>query len=152
MHVLTVASSIVVFAQDGVTFEPDRPWLRVKLSDTADLKCCFTKGKSVKFTWVKHCNNASTKSHGEQNVEISDRVTTTDKVDKNKNIVCGYLNFKSVELNDTGMYQCRLNVSTILFSHGTYLQVYSEYVYLCVVVEGVLFAVQTYQKCQYVCV
>eukprot|EP00064_Thunnus_orientalis_P011638 superscaffoldBa00001697_g11669 len=107
-----------------VILEADQTWLRVKLSDGATLKCCYKvrKGSNpLKFTWIKHVKGFNNTQNKEV-VDISDNVTTNESEDNNS-VFCGELLFKSVKLNDTGLYRCRLNDSEIL-THGTYLQVY----------------------------
>ncbi|XP_070768719.1 B-cell antigen receptor complex-associated protein alpha chain [Enoplosus armatus] len=119
---LLLCSFVVVFALGEVSLEVDRPFLRVKLFEAAVLKCCYTTRVSVDFTWARRVQ-PSNMTLGPDAVQFPDRATQGNtKVDE---IFCGTLTFKSVELNDTGLYQCLLNGSDVhLFTHGTYLQVY----------------------------
>ncbi|XP_013872710.1 B-cell antigen receptor complex-associated protein alpha chain [Austrofundulus limnaeus] len=101
-------------ALEKVELEPDQPFLRVLLSDTAELKCCY-KGNKQAFFWVKRMPNSSVYK---VNISVSEHEVKYDHDVKH----CSTLTFKNVQLNDTGLYQCQLGSST--FTHGTYLQVY----------------------------
>uniref|UniRef100_A0A3P9JZ26 CD79a molecule, immunoglobulin-associated alpha n=1 Tax=Oryzias latipes TaxID=8090 RepID=A0A3P9JZ26_ORYLA len=94
----------------------DRPFQRIRLSDRAELKCCFENWDKG-FHWVK----SKKASERVEEVAMSELVTATNRMPIKEN--CSILTFKSVQLNDTGMYLCRLNVSFI-HTHGTYMQVY----------------------------
>ncbi|KAA8591716.1 B-cell antigen receptor complex-associated protein alpha chain [Etheostoma spectabile] len=116
---ILLCSVVVVIAQNEVTLEPDRPFLRIQVFQRAVLECCYsTIGTSVTFTWIKLAQN---KTLAQRAVEFSDTVTKDSKIDKS----CGTLTFHRVQLSDSGLYQCWLNGSSGgLLSHGTYLQVY----------------------------
>lgn len=101
-----------------VELESDQPFLRVLLSDSAELKCCY-KGKKQDFAWVKRISSSQI-----YKVNISDSEEV--KQDHSDDKQCATLTFKNVQLNDTGLYQCQLG-SREVYTHGTYLQVYSEY-------------------------
>ncbi|XP_072249357.1 B-cell antigen receptor complex-associated protein alpha chain [Leuresthes tenuis] len=102
-------------AQSQVILQADRPFLRVRFRDKADLKCCY-EGVSSHLNWYRQ--NDSSKPH---------LVTTLDHktidYSNDKNVHCSTLTFTSVLLEDTGLYHCLLNVSGV-FTHGTYMQVY----------------------------
>ncbi|XP_044214818.1 B-cell antigen receptor complex-associated protein alpha chain [Thunnus albacares] len=122
--IFLLCSFFVVFAQGEVILEADQTWLRVKLSDEATLKCCYKVHggpNSVIPTWIKHVK-ALNGTLNKEKVKNSENVTVRDR-EENNSVFCGKLFFKSVELNDTGLYRCHLNVSEIL-TYGTYLQVY----------------------------
>ncbi|XP_053182350.1 B-cell antigen receptor complex-associated protein alpha chain [Scomber japonicus] len=120
-----LCSFIVLSAQGEVTVKDDRTWIRVKISDNVVLKCCYEdtdEPSQVKLTWVnvvKAANNTYAKQLVERSHVIKDK-----KDDKFSKEVCGTLEFTSVRLNDTGLYQCRLDGSRVYHTHGTYLQVY----------------------------
>lgn len=120
----------MVIAQDEVNFKPDIRYLRVQLDDPADLKCCYTTNvKSLQLTWVIRVQ-ALNATASPKTVNSSDLVTMEHKTKSDPE--CGTLSFKSVKLNDTGLYQCWLASGNIyLFSHGTYLQVYSKCLHVC---------------------
>lgn len=101
---------------------PDRPYLRVKFNEPATLQCCYSTKVSLEFIWVKRVQAYNITMVPEK-VKYTDRVTKEQQ--KEQHQFCGLLRFKSVEVNDTGLYQCRLNKSTV-HTHGTYLQVHSE--------------------------
>ncbi|XP_038566910.1 B-cell antigen receptor complex-associated protein alpha chain [Micropterus salmoides] len=112
-----LCSIVVVIAQGEVSLEADRPFLRVKLFETAILKCCY-KSNVKNVTWAKHKRNESIPI-----LPLSDSVTTNNTEDNG--IFCGILTLKSARLNDTGFYWCVLIDGSILdYTHGTYLQVY----------------------------
>ncbi|XP_036929666.1 B-cell antigen receptor complex-associated protein alpha chain isoform X2 [Acanthopagrus latus] len=116
-----LCSFVVAVAPDEVAIMPDRPYLRVELNEPATLECCYsTKVESLDFIWAKRVQGHNS-TIGPEKVMYTDRVTKTRS--KTGDQVCGLLKFKSVEVNDTAMYQCFLNGSSIL-SHGTYLQVH----------------------------
>lgn len=57
-----------------------------------------------------------------------DRVTTYREQDA-AGVWCGFLTIREVRFNDSGLYQCYLNHSALrpsVYTHGTFLQVYSE--------------------------
>ncbi|XP_037532510.1 B-cell antigen receptor complex-associated protein alpha chain [Nematolebias whitei] len=105
------------FALAGLSLDPDRPSLRVLLSDTASLECCY-EGGPQNFTWVKLNSTFSSPQH----VTISEPHHVVKYIDTGSKHCCT-LTFKEVHLNDTGLYQCLLKPSAV-FTHGTYLQVY----------------------------
>lgn len=127
----------MVVAQEEVNFKVDRLYYNVPHNERADLECCYTTNlESLKPTWVVIVRDGNTTT-GPQPVSFSDTVTMGEK--KKLNATCGTLSFKTVQMSDIGFYQCWLNSSNIqLFSHGTYLHVYSEYVCM----YGVLTAVR----------
>lgn len=142
-------------AEDEVNLKPDMPYLRVQLSDPAYLECCYTTNvKSLESTWVIRSRSveADNATLTPRYVNSSDLVTMGHKPDSG--VTCGTLSFKSVQLNDSGLYLCWLNSSKIyIFSHGTYLHVYSECCFMCsAVVGGVLTAVPISRICWQACV
>ncbi|XP_031144588.1 B-cell antigen receptor complex-associated protein alpha chain [Sander lucioperca] len=115
---ILLCSFVVGIAQNKVTLEPDRPFLRIQVSQRAVLECCYSTSASVTFTWIKHSPN---KTQAPQHVEPGSETAQDSKIDKS----CGTLTFRRVQLNDSGLYQCWLNGSDFsILSHGTYLQVY----------------------------
>ncbi|KAF1388166.1 hypothetical protein PFLUV_G00087390 [Perca fluviatilis] len=112
---LLLCSFVVGIAQNEITLEPDRPFLRIHVSQRAVLECCFRANVSVNTTWIKHPSNKTLAPHA---VAFSGREAKDHKI----NLFCGNLTFNAVQLNDSGLYQCLLN--NRLLSHGTYLQVY----------------------------
>ncbi|CAB1422804.1 unnamed protein product [Pleuronectes platessa] len=118
--IFVLCSFAVGVTPSGVTFEADVPFLKKPLSEKADLECCYTAGKSSpKFVWVR--------SFLYDNVTIGPlAVNRSSDVTRDGNkpgIQCHTLSMTSVQLNDSGLYQCRLNGSKV-YSHGTYLHVY----------------------------
>ncbi|KAM6994559.1 B-cell antigen receptor complex-associated protein alpha chain [Tautogolabrus adspersus] len=112
-----LCSFVVVIAQAEVTLKADRPFLWVQHKHTAALECCYTnKGNLESFTWVRHFQEGK-KNKGPVNVTLTDFVT------QDQSTSCGVLNFLTVQMNDSGLYQCWLRDSK-RFTHGTYLHVY----------------------------
>ncbi|XP_012737378.2 B-cell antigen receptor complex-associated protein alpha chain [Fundulus heteroclitus] len=103
-------------ASAEMTLEPDRPFLRVQLFDSAVLKCCFRNG-AKDFTWMKHISRNSQMTP----VILSESVIQS--YFEPNGTQCGQLTLNEVQLNDTGFYQCLFNKSKVL-THGTYLQVF----------------------------
>nr|XP_046189633.1 B-cell antigen receptor complex-associated protein alpha chain-like isoform X2 [Oncorhynchus gorbuscha] len=111
-----------------VTLEPDRPSLRVQLSHTAHLRCCYsaTRG-AVETTWfisVQTVNGTS----APQGVDRRDNHVTVDGGNLTAaGVMCHTLILREARLNDSGLYQCFLNHSALrhsVYTHGTFLQVY----------------------------
>lgn len=116
--VFVLCSLGVGFTQGEVLLMADRPYLKVWLFDPADLYCCY-EGEPKGITWVRRVKANNTGYL--QSVEVSERVTTRDNL--KGGILCGTLTITSVQLNDSGLYHCKLN-GTETYTHGTYLHVY----------------------------
>ncbi|XP_076593642.1 B-cell antigen receptor complex-associated protein alpha chain [Chaetodon auriga] len=117
-------SFVVAMAQAEVKLQPDRPFLRVPLYGRADLECCYntTSEKSLSLTWIVRVQNGN-KTEIEKIVNTAN--VETARARRVKDTHCHTLTIRSVQLNDTGMYQCWLNNSGInLYTHGTVLQVH----------------------------
>ncbi|MEQ2279178.1 hypothetical protein AMECASPLE_006742 [Ameca splendens] len=106
-----------------IKLDPDRPFLRVPFSGTADLKCCYKDGPQ-NFTWIKSNSSKVSKKNQMHTVIMSEDVIQSTTESEGK--LCGILTLRNVKLSDTGLYQCSLNKE--VQTHGTYLQVFSEYV------------------------
>nr|XP_046158846.1 LOW QUALITY PROTEIN: B-cell antigen receptor complex-associated protein alpha chain-like [Oncorhynchus gorbuscha] len=109
-----------------VTQEPDRPSLKVQLSHTASLRCCYSvTGGTVDTTWVTSPHMVNGILRG---VDWRDnRVTVDGGEPDGSGVMCHTLILREVRLNDTGLYQCFLNHSTLrpsVYTHGTFLHVY----------------------------
>ncbi|XP_061574435.1 B-cell antigen receptor complex-associated protein alpha chain [Cololabis saira] len=113
--VFFVFGSLVGVIAQEMRLEADRPSMRVTVSDQATLKCCCNKEPS-NFTWIKYQSNSKM-----VHVTLSDFVVKGNQ-SVHRDLWCGTLTFKSVQLNDTGLYQCYLTGT--IFTYGTYLQVY----------------------------
>lgn len=117
--VIIVLCSLAGIAQGEVFLQADRPYLRVSRSDTADLKCCY-KGEFERRVWIRRFKF-------DKNPPILEGVTSSKRVTEGDSQEdggwCGTLKITSVQLNDSGLYQCYLNKSK-LYTHGTYLHVY----------------------------
>ncbi|XP_060937658.1 B-cell antigen receptor complex-associated protein alpha chain [Limanda limanda] len=114
--IFVLCSFAVGVAPSGVTFESDVPFLEKALSQDADLECCYTtEERHPKFVWVKSFHNVNV-TIGPHAVNRSGHVIKSEKH-------CSTLSLTSVQLNDSGLYQCRLKGSEVS-SHGTYLHVY----------------------------
>ncbi|KAM4735221.1 B-cell antigen receptor complex-associated protein alpha chain [Anableps anableps] len=109
----------VVASDSNVILEPDRPFLRVKFFDTANLECCYKNGPK-NFSWIKR-HSFSPKINF---MNRSEPTLQNYSVSHGKQ--CAYLTLKNVNVEDTGMYQCILhkNMTTDIYTYGTYLQVF----------------------------
>uniref|UniRef100_A0A3B3DQY6 CD79a molecule, immunoglobulin-associated alpha n=1 Tax=Oryzias melastigma TaxID=30732 RepID=A0A3B3DQY6_ORYME len=103
------------FVEAEVILGRDKPFERIQLSDKAELKCCFQN-------WDKGSHWVKSRPFKEVEVfKVSENVSVTDQTTDNTK--CSTLTFRSVNLNDTGMYHCRLN-GISMYTHGTYMKVY----------------------------
>lgn len=135
-------SFTVAISQDDVTLESDDPYMRVQVSEEVVLKCCFTTKKSVKYTWVRSFQSDK-KMIGPKHIKNG----TAQGKDVSQ---CGYLKLESVKLNDSGLYQCQLKYNEDILTHGTYLQIYSEYINVCVLAHCILYRCVIYVTWQVV--
>ncbi|XP_068616445.1 B-cell antigen receptor complex-associated protein alpha chain [Brachionichthys hirsutus] len=117
-----LCSLAVVEAQHEVNLKADRPYVRVRLGDSAALDCCYATNLSLESIWVIRAQDVNV-IRVPESVNASDLVTIGDR--RESDTLCGTLSFKSVQLNDSGLYQCFLKSNEVhLFTHGTYMQVY----------------------------
>ncbi|KAF3692135.1 B-cell antigen receptor complex-associated protein alpha chain [Channa argus] len=119
--IFVLCSFAVITAEDSVKLEEDVPFLSVPLWGEAKMECCLfidNPRVSVNFTWWRKSYNNQKRTMVEDLVRNGN--TNTEHSGSRR---CGTINIKSVMLNDSGLYQCLLNV-TKSFTHGTYLQVY----------------------------
>lgn len=102
--------------------DPDKPYLNVPLGGSAEMECCYTSAETLTATWVVNVlRNLTVHTHV---VKSSELVTVRSRM---RASVCSVLLLKSAQLSDIGLYQCLLNTSDVhLFSHGTFLHVYSK--------------------------
>uniref|UniRef100_A0A8C6TE38 CD79a molecule, immunoglobulin-associated alpha n=1 Tax=Neogobius melanostomus TaxID=47308 RepID=A0A8C6TE38_9GOBI len=114
--ILLFCSSYVLSVQCVVTLQADCPSIKVEVSRSAVLECCFTNGKE-NFVWIKTSQHANKtmETHIVQDAEIDER--------SDEEIQCGILTLSHAKQEDTGFYRCYLNISKVV-THGTYLQVY----------------------------
>ncbi|XP_016301268.1 B-cell antigen receptor complex-associated protein alpha chain-like [Sinocyclocheilus anshuiensis] len=99
--------------------EADKPLERVALSHEATIRCCYHWNKKPHVTWIINIQN----TNGTTMPSIVNQ--SKDVIEEKDGVKCHLLFFKSVRLNDTGLYQCKLNHDTLhIFTHGTFLQVY----------------------------
>ncbi|XP_008322193.2 B-cell antigen receptor complex-associated protein alpha chain [Cynoglossus semilaevis] len=118
LTVLALCSFAMGAVHSELTWRPDNPYMSFALFEPAELMCCFTvtSGNTGSVHWVRSFNGAGTIS-----VNLKDGVTSNTQSYRGEN--CSVLIFKSVKLNDSGLYQCLLNTKGH-FSHGTYMQVF----------------------------
>lgn len=108
---------------EDLQLEPDEPLLRVQVSQEATVRCCYRCKESPEVSWIKNTPaiNGTT---------MPDLVTFTKNVmnkpeGEKDGVICHSLVFKSVSVNDMGLYQCKLKHGLLtFFSHGTFLQIY----------------------------
>ncbi|KAG8009933.1 B-cell antigen receptor complex-associated protein alpha chain [Nibea albiflora] len=96
------------------------------LSGRAGLECCYSyTGGKLDMGWIKWIKGIN-KTQVPLAMKSSDDVDIKTKHETGNNKHCGTLTFKSVKMDETGLYQCWLNSSVGIYSHGTYLHVYSS--------------------------
>ncbi|XP_051722346.1 B-cell antigen receptor complex-associated protein alpha chain isoform X2 [Ctenopharyngodon idella] len=109
------------FWAEGLKLEADVPFQRVPVTHEAAIRCCYRWEMEHKVDWFKHV-------HAIKETEskiINDSDTVKMMKNETKGVKCNFLLLKSTQLNDTGLYQCKLHHSTLqTFTHGTFLQVY----------------------------
>lgn len=104
--------------------------MRVQLSHTASLRCCYsaTRG-AVETTWFISIQTVNS-TYATQGVDRRDNRVTVDGGNLTAaGVMCHTLILREARLNDSGLYQCFLNHSALwppLYTHGTFLHVYSE--------------------------
>lgn len=125
---MLLISSTVGSSDDEVVLESDVAFKKALVSQTVQLTCCFTlkaKHTSLTYTWIKHFYDS----------EYAMNYTVLGDPNKQSlpfHKTCGNLTLKSVDPTNSGFYQCRLTgIEPELYTHGTYLQVYREYMGLC---------------------
>ncbi|XP_070822865.1 B-cell antigen receptor complex-associated protein alpha chain [Chaetodon trifascialis] len=121
---LLLCSFVVVMARAEVKLQPDKPFERVPLYGRAHLECCFntTNEKSLKLTWVLFVQTGNTTLN---RTIVNTTNVETGRARRVKDTHCHTLTIHSVQLNDTGLYQCSLsNGGNNLYTHGTFLQVH----------------------------
>lgn len=132
--VVLLCSIFVVIAQCEVILEPDVPSLKVQVSLPATLLCCYKPiGIPTSCNWTKLFRK-SNMTLGPRFMKASDRVVVDD-TDTEGGKVCCNLTFKSVTMNDTGMYRCWIKDGNI-FTHGTYLRVFEPLLKIINLGEG----------------
>lgn len=134
---------VVAVAEMG--FGNDRPSKMVKLGGSATLECCCKKdwkGNQATVTWFARIYKGNNSSNG-SNAKIKDKdnpkeITTLNSTEDITidNLMspgrCGKITFKSVKLEDTGIYHCSFtHLGSPIYSHGTYMHVYSECLCVC---------------------
>ncbi|NP_001187165.1 B-cell antigen receptor complex-associated protein alpha chain precursor [Ictalurus punctatus] len=101
----------------------DVPSLRLAISQTASMSCCYTGIVRVPSQWIRLVMNSRNTTKRTSINETNARVKL-DQGQRNKQH-CEILILKDIVLNDTGLYQCVLTESNnTVFTPGTFLQVY----------------------------
>ncbi|KAM9309706.1 B-cell antigen receptor complex-associated protein alpha chain [Pholidichthys leucotaenia] len=120
--IFALCSLAVGIALGDVVLRADRPFLGVPLAEPVTLECCYKESTEVRFSWVRHFQ---TKDKTIEQVTVKESPRLIRGEHKHDDWSCQTLTFDSVQLDDTGFYQCFLNGSNIpIYTHGTYLQVY----------------------------
>ncbi|KAJ8354731.1 hypothetical protein SKAU_G00222980 [Synaphobranchus kaupii] len=114
-----------------VTLYKDRPLLRAMALNTAELECCYeVKGVTVEPIWVVSVimTNGTKRYLETTQVAIDDQRVTPERAKAPKEgLPCYILKVREVDMNDTGLYRCLLNHTSLysyINTHGTFLQVY----------------------------
>ncbi|KAK2903012.1 hypothetical protein QQF64_010103 [Cirrhinus molitorella] len=108
---------------DSLKLEGDKPFVRVALSQKATIHCCYRWTIKPHVTWIKTINNVNgTAIRSLVNLPEAEMNKPAEVIN---GATCHSLVFKEVQLSDTGLYQCKLNHSSLhIFTHGTFFQVY----------------------------
>ncbi|XP_071400351.1 B-cell antigen receptor complex-associated protein alpha chain [Centroberyx affinis] len=124
-YIIIVAFSLVVAQGKTVTLQPDRPSLRLQLSQVARLYCCYDASVEVVNSWFhKRFVSSGNSLVSTQQLNLS---TTRHAFNEGKSNGCYTLKIMEVQFNDTGLYQCLVSShehKISVYTHGTYLQVY----------------------------
>ncbi|XP_073728228.1 B-cell antigen receptor complex-associated protein alpha chain [Misgurnus anguillicaudatus] len=111
--------------QAKIQLEADQPFQRVPVSQQASIECCYRCEEKLHFTWIMNVHTIN-RTTSLQIVNSSDKVTFKPIREAN-GVKCHELVLQNVQIEDTGLYQCFLNLTTpriAIFTHGTFLQVY----------------------------
>ncbi|XP_043116205.1 B-cell antigen receptor complex-associated protein alpha chain [Puntigrus tetrazona] len=104
---------------DDLTLEADKPLERVAFSEEATVRCCYQWDRPHNFTWIVNIHN----TNGIIRPVLENLLNKSDT--GTNGATCHSLVFKSVRINDTGLYQCKLHSNSFhIYTHGTFLQVY----------------------------
>ncbi|XP_056123767.1 B-cell antigen receptor complex-associated protein alpha chain [Rhinichthys klamathensis goyatoka] len=109
--------------EEELKLEADEPFQRVAVDHKATVRCCYRWKESPGVIWIMNVQtiNGTTLP---RLVNQSENVTPMP-MDETNGVKCHSLVFKSLQLNDTGLYQCKLNLGSLhAFTHGTFLQAY----------------------------
>lgn len=101
----------------------DIPSLRLAISQTANMSCCYTASVAVPNHWIK------TVMISRNNTEYTVMNKTSVRVKFDNSTIsgqhCEMLILNDIDVNDTGLYQCFLKESdNVVSTPGTFLQVY----------------------------
>ncbi|CAM4701005.1 unnamed protein product [Leuciscus chuanchicus] len=109
--------------EEELKLEADEPYLRVAVDHNATVRCCYCWNKSPNITWIVN-DPPINGTILPRLVNQSDNVIHR-KIDETDGVKCHSLDFKSIQLNYTGLYQCKLSHGSLhTFTHGTFLLVY----------------------------
>lgn len=127
--ILFLCGCAVVFPDrnNRVIPEADRPSLRVQISHTAHLQCCYSSSVGpLNSTWISTLNLGNGITIPREINSSHPRATfKTDKTVEER--WCQHLTLSMVRLEDAGLYHCHLTHSpqrVSEYTHGTFLQVY----------------------------
>lgn len=91
----------------------------------ATVRCCYRWKENPNITWI--LNDPPINGTIVPRLVNQSENVTPKKMEENSGVKCHSLVFKSIQLNYTGLYQCKLNHGSLhAFTHGTFLLVYSE--------------------------
>ncbi|CAL8247493.1 unnamed protein product [Lota lota] len=109
-----------------VTLDADQPFMKMEVSGTAILKCCYNNNgnDTVNYSWIITTVIANHAAHNHQLVNVSEE--RVEEGEEKGRSLCRVLVLKKLRFSDAGLYRCVLNSHGItgVFSHGTFLQVY----------------------------
>lgn len=123
---LSFLAAVANGKQAMVQLEADQPFQRVPVSQKATIQCCFRCEENPHVTWIMNIHTANGTTIP-RFMNLSDEVKA-EPMTAVYGVKCHWLILMSVRLADTALYQCYLNLTSpriAIFTHGTFLQVYT---------------------------
>ncbi|KAM9436696.1 B-cell antigen receptor complex-associated protein alpha chain [Clarias gariepinus] len=129
--ICVLAAAANVASPFNVKLFHDRPGLRLAISETATMKCCYSTMNEVNIKWEQTVMNFFNTT---ESVTVNDKfyrvkIKNESKTKRESNYMCSILILDDIKVNDSGLYQCSLkeknkNSNITFYTPGTFLQVY----------------------------
>ncbi|XP_076868868.1 B-cell antigen receptor complex-associated protein alpha chain [Brachyhypopomus gauderio] len=113
-----------------VQLQADKTSIRVPVFHDATMDCCYSCNATLSVTWMVIIMVSHSLNNTSPNILSDKRMEVVGGPKKGKDVSCMRLNLRNVTVNDTGLYQCRLNHTDLrgtLLTPGTYLQVFKPF-------------------------
>ncbi|KAI1886278.1 hypothetical protein AGOR_G00212360 [Albula goreensis] len=126
----TVSTVLTNHGWEKIKLADDKPSLRAMVTEIAELHCCFeVVGVNLIPIWVVTVGryNGTNVTMETREVPLEERITSEKKPVSKDRFPCFELKVRQVTVNDTGLYRCLLNHTSLpkqVYTHGTFLQVY----------------------------